>query len=79
MAGWVGGLVDGWMDVDWWMDGRSDDSLISRLGCLLDVLYVPCIYRMPGGVTVGDWGLCCCVPVQCVTSIVRAQLLPIVC
>ena len=34
---------------------------------------------MPGGVTVGDSGLCCCGPVQCVTSIVRAQSLPIVC
>ena len=34
---------------------------------------------MPGGVVVGDSGLCCCVPVQCVTSIVRTQLLPIVC
>ena len=33
-------------------------------------LYVPCIYRMPGGVIVGVSGLCCCVPVQCVTSIV---------
>ena len=28
---------------------------------------------MPGGVIVGDSGLCCCAPVQCVTSIVRAQ------
>ena len=24
---------------------------------------VPCIYRMPGGVIVGDSGLCCCGPV----------------
>ena len=32
---------------------------------------------MPGGFIVGDSGLCCCGPVQCVTSIVRAQLLPI--
>ena len=23
---------------------------------------VPCIYRMPGGVNVGDLGLCCCGP-----------------
>ena len=37
------------------------------------------LYRMPGGVIVGDSGLCCCVPVQCVTSIVRAQLLPFIC
>ena len=42
---------------------------------LLGRVYVPCLYRMPGGVIVGDSGLCCCVPVQCVTSIVRAQLL----
>ena len=34
---------------------------------------------MPGGVIVGESGLCCYVPVQCVTSIVRAKLLPIVC
>ena len=39
----------------------------------------PCIFRNPGGVVVGDAGLCCCVPVQCVTSIIRAQLLPFVC
>ena len=42
-------------------------------------VYVPCIYRMPGGVVVGDSGLCCSGPVRCVTSVVRAQLLPIVC
>ena len=47
-------------------------------GCLLGAVYVPSIYRMPGGVTVGDSGLCCGVPVQTVTSsIVRAQFLPI--
>ena len=34
---------------------------------------------MPGGVIVGDSSLCCSMPVQCVTSIVPAQLLPIVC
>ena len=34
------------------------------------------VHHMLGGVIVGD---CCCVPVQCVTLIVRAQLLPIVC
>ena len=44
-----------------------------------DGVYVPCIYHMPGGVIVGDSGLCCRVPGQCVTSNVRAQLLPIVC
>ena len=32
--------------------------------------YVPCMYRMPGGVIV---------PVQCVTSVVGAKLLPVVC
>ena len=48
--------------------------------CLLGGVYVPCINRVPGGVIVGDLGLCCCVPVQYVTSInVRVQLLPIVC
>ena len=38
--------------------------------CFEDVsfggVYGPCIYRMPGGVVVGDSGLCCCEPVQCV-------------
>ena len=28
-------------------------------GCLLGGVYVHCIYRMPGGVIVGDSGLCC--------------------
>ena len=31
-------------------------------GCLLGGVHVPCIYRMLGGVIVGDSGLCCCVP-----------------
>ena len=31
-----------------------------------------------GGVIVGDSGLCCCVPVVRVTSIVRALLVPFV-
>ena len=44
-------------------------------GGLLGGIYVPCIYRTPGGIIVGDSGLCCCGPVRCVTSIVRAQLL----
>ena len=35
---------------------------IVREGCLLGGVYVPCIYRMPGGVIVGDSGLCCCGP-----------------
>ena len=29
---------------------------------ILGGVYVPCINRMPGGVIVGDAGLCCCVP-----------------
>ena len=48
------------------------------LVCLLGGVDVPRIHRMPGGVIVGDSGLFCCVPVQCVTSIVREKLLPIV-
>ena len=32
------------------------------LGCLLGGVYVPDIYHMPGGVIVGDSGLCCCGP-----------------
>ena len=31
--------------------------------CLLGGVYVPCIYRVPGGLIVGDSGLCCCLPV----------------
>ena len=54
--------------------------LISNECVKLHGVYVLCIYCMPGGVIVGDSGLCCCMPVQCVTSIiVRVQLLPIVC
>ena len=37
-------------------------------GCLLGGVYVPCINRMPGGIIVGDSGLCCCVPFESVTS-----------
>ena len=33
-----------------------------ELGSLLDGVYVPCIYRTPGGVIVGDSGLWCCGP-----------------
>ena len=44
-------------------------------GCLLGGVYVPCINRMPGGVNVGDYGLCC-VPVQSVTLIVRVNYFP---
>ena len=32
------------------------------IGWLLSGVYVPCIYRMPGGVIVGDSGLFCCGP-----------------
>ena len=39
----------------------------------LSGVYVPWIYHMPDGVVVGDSGLCCCVPAQCVTSVVREQ------
>ena len=39
---------------------------------LVEFMY-PVFIHMPGGVIVGDSGLCCCVPVQCVTSIVRAH------
>ena len=42
---------------------------------LLGEVYVPGIYRMQDGVIVGDSGLCGFVPVQCVTSIVRVQVL----
>ena len=56
------------------------DSSIPR-GCLLVGVYVPCINHMPGGVSVivGDSGLCCCVHMVCVRSIVRALLTPFVC
>ena len=42
------------------------------------VYYVPCINRKLDGVTVGDSGLCCRVPVVRVMSIVRALLIPFV-
>ena len=45
-------------------------SSVFLSGCLLGGVYVLCINRMPGGVLVGDLGLCCCIPVQCVMSIV---------
>ena len=45
-------------------------ELLTVLGFDGGGVYVPCIYRMAGGVIVGDSGLCCCVPVQCVASIV---------
>ena len=48
-------------------------------GCLLGGVYVLCTNRMPGGVIVGDSGLCCHVPVVGVTSIVRALFLPFIC
>ena len=61
------------------MDGIGESVIESVAGCLLGGVYVPRIYRMPGRVIVDDSGLCCCVPVQCVTSHFRAHLLPIVC
>ena len=47
---------------------------------LVEFMY-PVFNRMPGGVIVGDSGLCCCVPVVCVTSIIvlKALLIPCVC
>ena len=58
-----------------------EDMIVEQLE---DVSLVECMHlvfiTMRVGVIVGDSGLCCCVPVQCMTSIiVRAQLLPIVC
>ena len=45
-------------------------------GCLLGGVCVPCINRMPGGVIVGDSGLCsCCVSVVRDGSIVRTLLI----
>ena len=32
---------------------------INTRGCLLGGVYVPCVYRMPGGVIEDDSGLCC--------------------
>ena len=46
---------------------------------LVEFIYVPCIYRIPGGVIVVDSGLCGCVPgqlIKCETSFFREQLLP---
>ena len=42
----------------WWF------TFANRItGCLLGGVYVPCIYCLPGGVIVGDSGLCCYGPV----------------
>ena len=41
-------------------DVRVTDHWGRLGGCVLGGVYVPCICRMPGGVTVGDSGLCCC-------------------
>ena len=53
----------------------------SILGCLLGGVYVPCIYRMPGGVIVGDSGLCCCGPAFNVwrSSAITSHFLLILC
>ena len=45
---------------------------------LLEFMYPILIAYMPGGAIVGDWGLCCCVPVIRVRPIVRAILIPFV-
>ena len=42
----------------------SDSGLCGGTKCLLGGADVPSIHGMPGGrVTIGDSGLCCCVPV----------------
>ena len=58
--------------------GKYQDSVSSFFEDV-SLVEFSCIYRMPGGDIVGDSALCCCVPVQCVTSIVQAQLFPTVC
>ena len=42
-------------------------------GCLLGGVYIRCIHRMPGGVIVGDSGLCCCGPAFNVTCDVHCS------
>ena len=42
-------------------------------GCLLGGVHVPCTYRMPGGVVVGDSGLCCCVSVWTMCDVNRLR------
>ena len=62
-----------------------EDVKRMRLTSLEDVSLVEFMYpvfnRMPGGVIVGNSGLCCCVPVVRVTSIIvlKALLIPCVC
>ena len=70
---WVGGYI--YIYICFIMPLRN----ILFWGCLLGGVFVPCFHRMPGGVIAGDSGLSSCVPVQFVTSIVRAELLPFVC
>ena len=56
-------------------NGRNEATHVIS-GCLLGEVYAPCIHRMPGGVIrkrLGSLLLWACV--QCVTSVVRAQLL----
>ena len=69
----IGYLVESYDEYERWF------VWIHRRGCLLGGVYVPCINRMPGGVIVGDSGLCCCVPVVHVMLIVWALLIPFVC
>ena len=59
--------------------GAGADLCPGLQECLLGGVYVPCSNRMPGGVLVGNSGLCCCVPVVRVSSIVRELLIPFVC
>ena len=44
------------------MSTRQNNVHCICVGCILGGVYVPCIYRMPGGVIVGDSGLRCCGP-----------------
>ena len=60
------------MNEEWWTERWP--------GCLLGGVYVPCIYRMPSRVIVGDSGLCCCGPAFNVwRQLFETQFPPIVC
>ena len=53
-----------WRMSPWWIRPdvtvMFDSALQINYQSILGGIYVPCIYRMPGGVIVGDSGLCCC-------------------
>ena len=51
-------------------DNSTWHALNKEDTCLLGGVCVPCLNRVPAGVIVGDSGLCCCVAVVRVTSIV---------